>query len=139
MNLKSLKSRVNNQKGWFPNEKSAKSSVTFRKNKPNVKNVEISVSSFETSKYEILTAWRSENQTQFKANTNPIPERPKMNANIYNTIIYSNKAAFRRKKTNPNKPKQTQFQKGCLLVNRINQKLSQKDFPVFLRNSPLWY
>jgi len=44
------------------------------------------------------------NQTQNKPNSNPIAERPKMNANIYYTIDYNNEPAVRRIQ---NKPKQT--------------------------------
>ena len=46
------------------------------------------------------------NQSQNKPNSNPIAQRPKMNANIYDTKVYSNKTVFRRK---INKAKQTQF------------------------------
>jgi hypothetical protein len=50
------------------------------------------------------------NQTQFKANTNPISEMPKMNLNFYPTRDYNNETAFRRIKNRPNSnPKQTQF------------------------------
>jgi hypothetical protein len=48
------------------------------------------------------------NQTQYKANTNPIPERPKMNENLFATKVYENITTFRLRK---NKPNQTQFQK----------------------------
>jgi len=72
MNLQSLKSQLNNQKIRLFNEKIAKCSVTFRKNKPNFKNIKIGVNSFETSKYEILTAWRGEKTNPIKPNSNPI-------------------------------------------------------------------
>ncbi len=67
-----VKSQENNKKGRYFNGKIAKSAVTFRKNKPNFKNIKISVNSFKTSKYEILPAWPGKKQTQFKADSNPI-------------------------------------------------------------------
>ncbi len=36
--------------------------------------------------------------------SNPISEKPKMNANAFSQKDYENKTAFRPKKTNPNKP-----------------------------------
>jgi len=45
------------------------------------------------------------NQTQYKANSNPIPERPKMNVNQYNTKDYEENADKDYEKTNPIKPK----------------------------------
>ena len=72
MKLKSLKKQENNQKGRFSNEKSTKIAAAFIQNKPNFINSEIGVSSFETSIYEILTAWRGEKtnpiQTQYEPN-----------------------------------------------------------------------
>jgi len=44
-------------------------------------------------------------QTQYKANTNPIPERPKMNENLFATKGYENITTFRLRQ---NKPNQTQ-------------------------------
>jgi hypothetical protein len=52
--------------------KSTKITAAFIQNKPNLKNIKIGVSPFETSKCEILSAWRGENQTQSKPNSNPI-------------------------------------------------------------------
>jgi len=50
------------------------------------------------------------NQTQFKANSNPISEMPKMNVSIYYTKVYNNKTAFRRIRNKPKtNPIQTQF------------------------------
>ncbi len=40
--------------------------------------------------------------------SNPISEKPKMNANVYATKDYENKTAFRLEQ---NKPNQTQFQR----------------------------
>jgi len=58
----------NNQKGRFSNEKSTKIAAAFIQNKPNFKNIKIGVSSFETSKYEILPAWRVEKTNPIKPN-----------------------------------------------------------------------
>jgi len=108
MNLKSLKSRVNNQKGCVIKGKSTKSSVTFRKNKANFKNIKIGASSLQTNKYETLPAWRGEKTNPNKANSNPIPEKQKMNISTYFTSRYNNKIIPGSKKTNPmqtqNKP-----------------------------------
>ncbi len=56
-----------------------------------------------------------EKQTQYKPNskpikpnTNPIPERPKMNENLFATKVYENITTFRLEQ---NKPNQTQFLK----------------------------
>ena len=47
-------------------------------------------------------------QSQYKANTNPIPEMPKMNENLFATKVYENITTFRleqnKAKTNPIKP-----------------------------------
>ncbi len=48
-------------------------------------------------------------QTQYKANTKPIPEKPKMNLNFYSTKDYENKRLCRCVKTNPIKPNQSQY------------------------------
>ncbi len=69
MNLQSLKRQLNNQKGWLIKGKITKIAPAFIQNKANFKNIKISVSSFQTSKCEILPAWRSKKQTQFKANS----------------------------------------------------------------------
>ena len=93
-------------------EKSTKSANTFCRNKPNSPNVQMNVTNLTTMNCTIfnsLTVVKNKpNQTQFKANSNPIPERPEMNLSTYFTSKYNNKTAFRRKKTNPiqtqNKP-----------------------------------
>jgi hypothetical protein len=113
MNLKSLKSRLNNQKNRQIRVKIIKSSMTFNENKPNFKNIKIGISSFMTNKYEILPAWRSKNQTQFKANSNSI------------------KADFNAKQTQY-KPNQTQFILG-MAVGKPARK------PRFLRHYSLDY
>jgi len=81
----------------------------FRKNKANSPIVQTDLTSFTTMNYTIfasLTKVKNKpNQTQFKANSNPIAERLKMSINIYHTKEYNNKTAFRREK---NKPKQSQ-------------------------------
>jgi hypothetical protein len=84
MTLESLKSRLNIQKNRQISEKIIKSSMTFNENKPNFKNIKIGVSSFETSKYEILPAWRGKKQSQ----PNPIQTQYKP---------YSQKAKNERK------------------------------------------
>ncbi len=45
-------------------------------------------------------------QTQYKPNTNPIPEKPEMNENLFATKVYENITTFRLEQ---NKPNQTQY------------------------------
>ncbi len=71
-------------------------------NKPNVKDAQINVNSYMKSKYENLDTWLSGKN---KANSNPIPKKPKMSVNLYVIEYYENETAIRPKKTNP---KQTQ-------------------------------
>jgi len=86
-------------------EKTTKSSVTFRKNKPNSPIVQMNLTTYITMNYTIfasLTKVKNKpNQTQYKPNTNPITERPKMNVNIYYTLGYNNLFRWRGEKTNP--------------------------------------
>jgi len=106
-------------RGWLNNEKSykirgkiAKNRSTFRKNKPNFKNIKINVSFFETSKYEILPAWRGEKtnpiQTQFKPNCQKAKNEPKKCFN--NELQKISPLTGQKNKPNSN-PKQTQFAK----------------------------
>ncbi len=49
-------------------------------------------------------------QTQYKANSNPIPERPKMNETLFATKVYENITTFRLEQNKPNtNPIRTQF------------------------------
>ena len=111
MNHLLSKKQVNNQKSCLFDEKIAKSLTTFRKNKPNLSEDKYGAKHFSTRIYErfhpLAGRKNKPNQTQNKANSNPIAERAKMNVNIYQTKVYNNKTAFRRKKTNPI---QTQFE-----------------------------
>ncbi len=146
MNLKSLKRQVNNEKGWLIKGKITKSSITFRKNKPNSPNVQMNASLFITMIYTIfasLTKVKNKpNQTQYKPNSNPIAERPKMNVNNCYTKVYNNKTASGFRK---NKPKQTQNKPnfeppgfpGSLFIDRVRRKQPQKDFPIFFQKLPV--
>jgi hypothetical protein len=53
----------------------------FMQNKPNFKNIKIGVSPFETSKYQILSAWRGEKtnpiQTQLKPKQSQYKPNPR--------------------------------------------------------------
>ena len=62
---------LKNGKNRLIKEKITKSCITFRENKPNFKNIKIGVSSFETSKYEVLPAGSGEKTNPIKPNTNP--------------------------------------------------------------------
>jgi hypothetical protein len=87
----------------------------FLQNKPKVKCAQINVSSFITNKYVKMDTWLSGKNKANQSQSNPIQsqftKRPKMNLNIYPTMVYSNKLAIRRKQ---NKPNQTQFQTQLL-------------------------
>jgi len=54
-----------------------------------------------------------EKQTQYKPNTNPIPEKPKMNVTSVLTKDYENETAFGLRQ---NKPNQTQL--DCRTLHR---------------------
>jgi len=101
--------QLNRKKGQLFNEKIAKNTTTFRKNKPNSPIVQTDVTSFTTMNYTIFTSLtkvkNKPNQTQFKPNTKPITERPIMNISTYFTSKYINETALRWRQ---NKPKQTQ-------------------------------
>jgi len=85
---------------------------SIMQNKPNLLNAQMNVSSVLTKDYENKRLRRCVKtnpiQTQYKANTNPIPERPKMNENLFATKVYENITTFRLQKnkanTNPIKP-----------------------------------
>jgi len=137
MSRKSCKRQLNNEKGCLFNEKITKSAASFRKNKPNSPNVQMNASLLITMNYTIfasLTKVKNKpNQTQFKANSNPIPERVKMNINIYNTKVYNNKTASGSKQNKPNSnPIQTQsnpvlrFLKLLLSARSFERNLSNR-------------
>ncbi len=54
------------------------------------------------------------NQSQNKPNTNPIPEMPKMNENLFATKVYENITTFRLEQNKPNtNPIRTQTNPTC--------------------------
>jgi len=79
-------------------------------NKPNLPAPQMNVNTVITKDYENKSNWKlgenKPNQTQYKANTNPIPEKPKMNENLFATKVYENETAFGLRQ---NKANQTQF------------------------------
>ncbi len=105
MNHLLSKKQLNNEKNRQIRGKSTKIAAAFMQNKANSKNIKISVSSFETGKYEILTAWRSKNQTQSKPNPNPIAEKALIDLSSFMTSKYVKFEDLAGRKT---KPKQTQ-------------------------------
>ncbi len=82
----------------------------FMQNKPNLPAPQMNVTSFYTKDYENERLCRCVKtnpiQTQYKANTNPIPEMSKMNVTSILTKDYENETAFALRR---NKPNQTQF------------------------------
>ncbi len=112
----------------FSKGKSTKSLTTFRKNKANLSEVKFGLKHFSTRIYErfhpLPKRKNKPNQTQYKPNSNPITERPKMNVKNAITMNYikflcltgqKNKA-----KTNP---KQTQFQKSLIIPVMCGREL----------------
>jgi hypothetical protein len=81
---------------------------SIMQNKPNLPAPQMNVSSFITKDYENERLRRTGKtnpiQSQYKAKTNPIPERPKMNLNFYSTKDYENTPPSGSNKTNPIKP-----------------------------------
>ncbi len=63
-------------------------------NKPNLLNAQMNITSFITEDYEnkrlVDAAKTNPIQTQYKANTNPIPKTPKMNVTSILTKDYEN-------------------------------------------------
>jgi len=74
-------------------------------NKPNLPDAQMNANSISTKDYENKRLRRCVKtnpiQTQYKANTKPIPEKPKMKLNSYSTKDYENKPPSSPKKTNP--------------------------------------
>ncbi len=60
-------------------------------------------------------------QTQYKAKTNPIPERPKMNVNSFITKEYRKKDDFAVQKNKPN-TNPIKAKKICVLCGRLSTK-----------------
>ncbi len=79
-------------------------------NKPNLLDALMNITSFYTVDYENKRLCRCVKtnpiQTQYEPKTNPIPEMPKMNENLFATKVYENITTFRLEQ---NKPKQSQF------------------------------
>jgi len=92
---------LNNEKSQLIRGKIAKIAFTFRKNKPNLKNIKIGINSFKIGTYEIFSAWQSKKTNPNKPNSNPIAERLKMNLNIYYKKVYNNETFILAPKTNP--------------------------------------
>jgi hypothetical protein len=100
-----MKKQLKNQKNRQIRRKIIKSSMTFNENKPNLSEDKFGAKHFSKRIYEILTAWRGKNQTQFKPNSNPIPERPKMNLTNAVTMNYKKFPRIPCKKQTQNKAK----------------------------------
>jgi len=78
-------------------------------NKPKVKYAKINVSFYETSRYvhvgHLVIQTNKAKQSQFKANSNPIASKGKIDAKCLFTMDYEENRGYGPKKTNP---KQTQ-------------------------------
>ena len=62
-----------------------------------------------------------------KPNSNPISERPKMNANLYVIEDYENEPPSGPKKTNPNKPNLVRRRRIPKGQNRLPKNLATTD------------
>jgi len=90
---------------------------SIMQNKPNLPDAQMNITSFYTKDYGnnrlADVAKTKPIQTQYKAKTNPISEKPKMNVTSILTKDYENKSPSSPKKTNPiqtqYKPNQTQY------------------------------
>ncbi len=75
-------------------------------NKPNFRKTKMNLNSYLTTDYEnerlADTGKTNPIQTQYKAKTNPIPKRPKMNENLFATKVYENITTFRPQKNKAN-------------------------------------
>jgi len=75
-------------------------------NKPNLPDALMNVTFFITTDYlnKCLRQPPKTNpiQSQYKANTNPIPEMPKMNENLFATKVYENITTFGLRQNKPN-------------------------------------
>ncbi len=82
---------------------------SIMQNKPNLLNALMNVNTIITKHYENKRLSRRRenkpNTKPIKANTNPIPKKPKMNENLFATKVYENITTFRleqnKAKTNP--------------------------------------
>ncbi len=79
---------------------------SIMQNKPNLPNALMNVTSFYTVDYENKRLRRCVKtnpiQTQYEPNTNPIPEMPKMNENLFATKVYENITTFGLRQNKPN-------------------------------------
>ncbi len=103
---------------------------SIMQNKPNWPNALMNVTSFYTVDYENkrLTdmAKTKPIQTQYKAKTNPIPEKPKMNVTSILTKDYENKPPSSPKKTNPIQTQSNPISKACFLTGLTEITACQK-------------
>jgi len=91
-------------------------------NKPKVKYAKINVSSYETSRYvhvgHLVIQTNKAKQSQFKANSNPIASKGKIDAKCLFTMDYEENRGYGQKKQTQNKPNQSQFQTRYILIDR---------------------
>jgi len=97
---------LNNEKVRLIKGKSTKIAVTFRKNKANLSKDKFGAKHFSTRIYErfhpLPKQKNKPNQTQFKANSNPISEKAIINISSFMTSKYEKVGRWRGKKTKPN-------------------------------------
>ncbi len=79
---------------------------SIMQNKANLPDAQMNVSSVLTKDYENKRLRRCVKtnpiQTQYKAKTNPISEKPKMNESLFATKVYENITTFRLEQNKPN-------------------------------------
>ncbi len=112
MNRPSSKKQLNNKKGSKIKGKSTKIAAAFMQNKPNSPNVQMNVTNLITMNYAIwasLTIVKNKpNQTQYKANSNPIVVNAIIGLSSFMTSKYVRLGTLLGKKQTQFKPNQTQ-------------------------------
>jgi len=85
-------------------------------NKPNLPNAQMNVTSFIAKDYvnkRLADAAKTKPiQSQYKPNTNPIFEKPKMNENLFATKVYENITTFRLEQNKPNQTRSNPISKA---------------------------
>ncbi len=100
--------QLNNEKVWSIKEKTTKSSITFRRNKPNFQDAQMNVNIYYIKDYQILSRWPDIKTNPIQTQSKPIYQRVKLMQSVYLQTIMNKNSAKGYKKT---KPKQTQFLK----------------------------
>ncbi len=110
--------QLNNEKVWSIKGKTTKSSITFRRNKPNFQHAQMNVNIYYTKDYQILSPWPDIKTNPIQTQSNPVLsafilsfvevvewanlQKAKMNVNITLTKDYRKKDDFVVRINKPN-------------------------------------